>query len=143
MLPLSVMRFRLELMPGLAGCTKQKFPTTSTIQKSLSPVAASMIFSVGGTTMRVVYLTLARIGTMSCEWYCTVRADSCATATMDVNARATPATTYRRFMRCLLIGWWWNERRPACEAGTDGPRQDDEARPLFRSAQNSRASLTC
>ena len=65
MLPLSVMRFRLELMFGFAGWTKQKLPTTSTIQKSLSPVAASMIFSVEGTTMSVVYFTLARIGTMS------------------------------------------------------------------------------
>src|ERR1035441_6362049 len=127
MLPLSVMRFRLELMPVLAGCTKQKFPTTSTIQKSLSPVAASMIFSAAGTTIRVVYLTLAWIGTMSCEWYCTVRAASCATATMDVSARATPATTCRRFMRCLLSGWWWKEKRPGCEAGTDDLRLDGGA----------------
>ena len=67
MFPLSVIRFRLELMPCFAGCTKQKLPTTSTIQKSLSPVAASMIFSVVGTSIRVVYLTLARIATMSCE----------------------------------------------------------------------------
>ena len=69
MLPLSVMRLRLELMPALAGWTKQKLPTTSTIQKSLSPVAASMIFSVGGTSISVVYFSLAWIGTMSCEWY--------------------------------------------------------------------------
>jgi hypothetical protein len=33
----------------------------------LSPVAASMIFSVVGTTIKVVYLTFARMGTMSCE----------------------------------------------------------------------------
>src|ERR1017187_5067476 len=78
MFPLSVMRFRFEAMPCLAGCTKQKLPTTSTIQNSLSPVAASMIFSVVGSSMRVVYFTLARIGMMSCEWYCTVRAESCA-----------------------------------------------------------------
>ena len=65
MLPLSVMRFRLELMPDLAGCTKQKLPTTSTIQKSLSPVAASMIFSVGGTSISVVNFSFAWIGTMS------------------------------------------------------------------------------
>ena len=67
MLPLSVMRFRLELMPALAGWTKQKLPTTSTTQKSLSPVAASMIFSVGGTSISVVYFSLAWIGMMSCE----------------------------------------------------------------------------
>ena len=46
MFPLSVMRFKLELMPCFAGWTKQKLPTTSTIQNSLSPVAAYMIFSV-------------------------------------------------------------------------------------------------
>ena len=69
----------MELIPCLAGWTKQKLPTTSTIQKSLSPVAASMIFSVGGTTIRVVYLSLAWIGTMSWAWYWTVRADSPAT----------------------------------------------------------------
>ena len=67
MFPLSVIRFRFEAMPCFAGCTKQKLPTTSTIQKSLSPVAASMIFSVGGTSIRVVYLTFARIGMISCE----------------------------------------------------------------------------
>src|SRR5580658_10093528 len=83
MLPLSVMRLRLELMPALAGWTKQKLPTTSTIQKSLSPVAASMIFSAGGNSIRVVYLTSARIATMSFMWYCTVRADSCARAATD------------------------------------------------------------
>src|ERR1035441_3979361 len=92
MLPLSVMRLRLELMPALAGCTKQKLPTTSTIQKSLSPVAASMIFSVGGRSLRVGDFRLAWIGTMSCEWYWTVRADaSGAAAERDVRARAIPA----------------------------------------------------
>src|ERR1700712_1769787 len=80
MLPLSVIRFRLELIPCLAGWTKQKLPTTSTTQNSLSPVAASMIFSVGGTTMRVVNFILARIGMMSWLWYWTVRADSVAGA---------------------------------------------------------------
>src|ERR1017187_3138071 len=35
MLPLSVMRFKLELMPCFAGCTKQKLPTTSTIPEVL------------------------------------------------------------------------------------------------------------
>jgi hypothetical protein len=65
MFPLSVMRLRFELMPAFAGCTKQKLPTISTIQKSLSPVAASMIFSVPGSSIRVVYLSLAWIGTMS------------------------------------------------------------------------------
>src|SRR6266481_1800190 len=48
-------------------CTKQKLPTTSTIQNSLSPVAASMIFSVVGSSIRVVYFNFARIGMMSCE----------------------------------------------------------------------------
>src|ERR1700761_8646954 len=92
-LPLSVMRFRLELIPALAGCTKQKLPTTSTTQNSLSPVAASMIFSEGGTSISVVYLSLARIGTMSCEWYCTVRAAACcATATDEAKVRASPVT---------------------------------------------------
>src|ERR1035441_9340738 len=37
MLPWSVIRFKFELMPAFAGWTKQKLPTTSTIQKSLSP----------------------------------------------------------------------------------------------------------
>src|SRR5882757_2602028 len=98
--PLSVMRFRLELMPALAGWTKQKLPTTSTTQNSLSPVAASMIFSEDGTSISVVYLSLARIGTMSCEWYCTVRAEaSCATATEEPKIRATPVTRNdERFM---------------------------------------------
>ena len=81
MLPLSVMRLRLEAMPAFAGWTKQKLPTTSTTQNSLSPVAASMIFSVAGTSIRVVYLTLAWMGTMSWEWTWTVRAaGSCARA---------------------------------------------------------------
>src|SRR6266567_3170820 len=74
MLPLSVIRFRLEAIPGFAGCTKQKLPTTSTTQNSLSPVAASMIFSVAGTSIRVVYFQLGVNGTMSCEWTWTVRA---------------------------------------------------------------------
>jgi len=48
-----------------------------------------MIFSVGGTTMRVVNFSLAWIGTMSCAWYWTVRADSdvdCAEAAWVLNA---------------------------------------------------------
>ncbi len=106
MFPLSVMRLRFELMPAFAGCTKQKLPTTSTTQKSLSPVAASMIFSVAGTSMSVVYLSFAWIGTMSCEWYCTVRAEaSCAVATTEGRARAIPAMKINGvFIRQLLWG---------------------------------------
>src|SRR5947209_16102380 len=93
MFPLSVMRLRLEALPALAGWTKQKLPTTSTTQNSLSPVAASMIFSEGGTSINVVYFSLARIGTMSCEWYCTVRAEaSCATGADEAKAKASPVT---------------------------------------------------
>src|ERR1700689_1708670 len=109
MFPLSVMRFRLELMPVFAGWTKQKLPTTSTIQKSLSPVAASIIFSVEGTSIRVVYFTFARIGTMSCEWYCTVRADaSCARATVEKRAGTSQAIVIgTRVIWELLDGWYW------------------------------------
>src|ERR1700677_2868224 len=95
MFPLSVMRFKLELMPCFAGCTKQKLPTTSTIQNSLSPVAASMIFSVVGSSIRVVYFTLARMGTMSCEGYCTVRAESWAKAPMEEKNKAQLTTNFR------------------------------------------------
>src|SRR5216684_9371002 len=104
MLPLSVMMLRLELIPGFAGCTKQKLPTTSTTQKSLSPVAASMIFSVAGTSIRVVNFTLAWMGTMSCEWYCTVRADgSSAAMAVAVLTDIAIQETMRniRFMRFL------------------------------------------
>src|SRR5258707_15862897 len=107
MLPLSVMMLRLELMPALAGCTKQKLPTTSTTQNSLSPVAASMIFSVAGTSISVVYLSLAWIGTMSCEWTWTVRAaGSCAIAAGD--ARTIMSAVLRgseRFILLLLRDW--------------------------------------
>src|ERR1700760_3797699 len=104
MLPLSVMRLRLELMPAFAGCTKQKFPTTSTIQKSLSPVAASMIFSVAGTSMSVVYLTFARIGIMSCEWYGTVRAEgSWAIALAAKRTREMLAVSLRLYIMASLI----------------------------------------
>src|ERR1700686_5692723 len=95
MFPLSVMRFKLELMRFFAGCTKQKLPTTSTIQKSLSPVAASMIFSVVGSSIRVVYFTFARIGMMSCEGYCTVRAESWAKAPMEEKTKAQLTTNLR------------------------------------------------
>src|SRR5581483_2427895 len=104
MFPLSVMRLRFELMLALAGWTKQKLPTTSTTQKSLSPVAASMIFSVAGTSISVVYFSFARIGTMSWEWYCTVRAEaSWAAPVTDGRIRAMPAMKINvGFIRRLL-----------------------------------------
>src|SRR5260370_42098840 len=95
MFPLSVIRFKLELMPGFAGCTKQKLPTTSTIQKSLSPVAASMIFSVVGSSISVGYFTFARIRMMSCEGYFTVRADSCAKTPTEEKTKAQLMTNFR------------------------------------------------
>src|SRR6266700_7538126 len=105
MLPLSVIRFRFELMPALAGCTKQKLPTTSTIQKSLSPVAASMIFSVAGSSIRVVYFNFAWIGTMSAEWYWTVRADaSCAKVRMAGTVRTIEAMKMSFLFMLLLHG---------------------------------------
>src|SRR5580692_12629065 len=136
MFPLSVMRFRLELMPCFAGCTKQKLPTTSTIQNSLSPVAASMIFSVVGSSIRVVYFTLARMGTMSWEWYCTVRADSCAKAPIEEKTKAQLMTSFRYRMPALLSGWCSRLIRPAHEAGMDDLRQVGEARPQYRSGRS-------
>src|ERR1700720_1907702 len=105
MFPLSVIRFRFEAIPDFAGCTKQKFPTTSTTQNSLSPVAASMIFSEAGTSISVVYLTLARIGTMSCEWTWTVRAaGSCAMAAGEIRASiSTVEKGSGRFIQQLLL----------------------------------------
>src|SRR5215469_15993992 len=122
MFPLSVIRLRLEAIPGLAGCTKQKLPTTSTTQNSLSPVAASMIFSMAGTSISVVYLTLAWIGTMSCEWTWTVRAaGSCARA-MHVAIASKAAQRNGRFKRRLLRVWSWRYRQP-CVAGKENRGQ--------------------
>src|ERR1039458_3644598 len=102
MFPLGVIRFKLELMRCLGGCTKQKFSTTSTIHRSLPPVAASMICSVVGNSISVVHLTLARIATMSWECYCTVRADSCGRATMEETAK-TALTMYFIFRIVHLL----------------------------------------
>src|SRR5207237_7387248 len=135
MFPLSVMRFKLELIPCFAGCTKQKLPTTSTIQKSLSPVAASMIFSVVGSSIRVVYFNLARIGMMSCEWYCTVRAESCANAPMEETTTMKLMMNFRFGIPCLLTGWFWRLKQPAHAAEMDNLRQDDEAHPRYQSAR--------
>src|SRR5947207_7337985 len=119
MFPLSVIRLRLDAMPGFAGWTKQKLPTTSTTQNSLSPVAASMIFSEAGTSISVVYLTLAWMGTMSWEWTWTVRAaGSCARA---VHATASKAMQQdERFKRRILRVWSWRYRQP-CVDGRDTP----------------------
>src|ERR1700678_647234 len=122
MLPLSVIRFRFELIPALAGCTKQKLPTTSTIQKSLSPVAASMIFSVGGNSISVVYLSLAWIGTMSAEWYSTVRADASWARTAEAES-ATVITIAARAGERYVMGeppYWFGELETVSARGSNG-----------------------
>jgi hypothetical protein len=55
-----------------------------------------MIFSVGGTTMSVVYFTLARMATMSWEWYDTVRAEASAATDAAVGAVACAANVSGR-----------------------------------------------
>src|SRR6185437_2241781 len=102
MLPLSVTRSTFERRPDLAGCRKQKFCTTSMIQKSLSPVAASMIFSVVGSSMRVVYLTLARMEMMSFAWYCTVRAVVSAMADAIRHTTSKALARYFIFVNSVL-----------------------------------------
>jgi len=60
--PLVRNEIQLELMPCFAGCTKQKLPTTSMIQNSLSPRGRFHDLLVVGNSIRVVYFTFGAYG---------------------------------------------------------------------------------
>src|SRR5690242_13724764 len=105
------------------------------IQKSLSPVATSRIFSVGGNWIRVVYLIFARTGTMSLVWYFTTRAVCCGKAPIEAsNSKVVIEAAV--FIELLSFPWHRNWDR-------DSHGQVATILPRHRSERSTLASASC